>query len=77
MHSEKSSEMGTTTRDIRNFMVNKEKFSDFLSEIIANPILVGCEVKRVLPSGNYYIFTFYIDNIEQKDLLKSIEPEWI
>lgn len=58
-------------------MVAKEKSSDFIEERINNSILKDCHVERVLPSGNYYIYTFRIDFPEQREELKRIQDNWI
>lgn len=58
-------------------MVDKEKSSDFLEELHNNETLKSCHILRILPSGNYYIYTFQIDVPEQKEELKRIQDEWI
>ena len=58
-------------------MVHKDKSSDFIEERNNNEILKNCHILRVLPSGNYYIYTFRIDVPEQKEELKRIQDDWI
>ncbi|NLC88066.1 MAG: hypothetical protein GX682_04755 [Clostridiaceae bacterium] len=62
---------------VRNTMVSKEKSSEFLEELSNNTILQDCAILRVLPSGNYLIFTFKIDLPEQREELKRIADDWI
>lgn len=58
-------------------MVHKEKSSDFIEELRNNTVLQNCHIMRILPSGNYYIYTFQIDFPEQKEELKRIQDTWI
>lgn len=66
-----------TVYAVRNVMVLKEKMSDFMEAIHNNTVLKNCNIMRILPSGNYYIYTFEITSIEQKKEFKRIQDEWI
>ena len=58
-------------------MVNKNKISDFIDMYHEDDTLKDCSILRILPSGNYHIYTFQIDKPEQKDYIKSIEDDWV
>ena len=58
-------------------MVAKDKVSDFIDMYHENEILNKCNILRVLPSGNYHIYTFKITLPEQKEEIKKIQDDWI
>ncbi|MBO5413937.1 MAG: hypothetical protein J6A29_06675 [Clostridia bacterium] len=69
--------MNNTGYNVKNVMVAKVKVSDFIDMYHANEILKTCPITRILPSGNYHIYTFEIVVPEQRDELNRIQDEWI
>lgn len=68
--------MSNIGKNIRNMYVLKDQVSEFQDFRLTNEILKDCEIIRILPSGNYYIFTFSVTP-EQKDEIKKIQDNWI
>ena len=63
--------------NIRNMIISRDKTSEFLDKLRENKILKDCSILRVIPSGNYHIFTFQITFPEEKEEIKRIEDDWI
>lgn len=63
--------------DVYHLTVLKEKRSDFMEAFNKNTVLNDCAIMRILPSGNYYIFSFETTSTEQRDEFDRIQDEWI
>lgn len=63
--------------NVKNVMVAKIKVSDFIDMYHSNETLKTCPIMRILPSGNYYLFTFNIVVPEQRDELNKVQDDWI
>ena len=62
---------------VKNIIVAKTKNSDFLEERSKNVILKDCEILRIIPSGNYYIYTFLISHNDQRNEFNKLQDNLI
>lgn len=63
--------------NIRNLFVNKAKNSDFLEALRGN-ILIEASIKRIIGSGNYYIYSLDIgDSEELSNKIEEIQDKWM
>ena len=65
-----------TEYNIRNIFVSKDKNSDFLEFYRTNEVLLKCPIVRIMPSGNFFIYT--LDNVHENErsLIKAYQDEW-
>lgn len=69
--------MDTQNNNIRNLFVNKSKNSDFL-EALRDNLLIEAAIKRIIASGNYYIYTLDIADFEElAKKIEEIQDKWM